>query len=68
MTVDPTTGKVFVADQTNNRVLRFASALVLANGAPAEAVLGQANFTHGLPNRGGSVTANTMGIPQRHLG
>lgn len=43
--VDPTTGKVFVAETANNRILRFASVCSLVNGAPAEAVLGQSNFT-----------------------
>ncbi|HEU4328162.1 MAG TPA: NHL repeat-containing protein [Roseiflexaceae bacterium] len=43
--VDPATGKVFVADGRNNRVLRFASRASLSNGAAAEAVLGQPGFT-----------------------
>jgi len=43
--VDPTSGKIFVADTFNNRVLRFASAAAMTNGAAAEAVLGQPNFT-----------------------
>jgi DNA-binding beta-propeller fold protein YncE len=43
--VDPVTRKVFVSDQFNNRVLRYASADALANGAAAEMVLGQASFT-----------------------
>jgi sugar lactone lactonase YvrE len=43
--VDLTTHKVFVADVGNNRVLRFASLYALNNGALAEAVLGQPNFT-----------------------
>jgi DNA-binding beta-propeller fold protein YncE len=43
--VDPTTGKVFVADFGNNRVLRYSSTAALTNGAAAEAVLGQPNFT-----------------------
>jgi len=43
--VDPTTYKVFVADYGNNRVLRFASLFALTNGASAEAVLGQPDFT-----------------------
>ncbi len=42
--VDPVSGKVFVADRTNNRVLRFASANSLSNGAGAEAVFGQSSF------------------------
>jgi DNA-binding beta-propeller fold protein YncE len=61
--VDPTTGKVFVADTYNHRVLRFASVYALGNGDAAEAVLGQADFVSGLPNRGGPVTANTMYWP-----
>jgi sugar lactone lactonase YvrE len=43
--IDPTTGKLFVADFHNHRVLRFASSAALANGAAAEGVLGQPNFT-----------------------
>ncbi len=43
--VDPTTHKVFVADYDNSRVLRFKSLYALTNGANAEAVLGQPNFT-----------------------
>ena len=54
MTVDPTSGKLFVADARNNRVLRFASGAALANGAAAEGVLGQADFTS-------SVQATTAG-------
>jgi DNA-binding beta-propeller fold protein YncE len=61
--VDPTTGKVFVADSSNHRVLRFASVTALSNGAAAEAVLGQTDFTSGLQNRGGAVAANTMDTP-----
>ena len=45
--VDPTTGKVFVVDVYNNRVLRFAAGAALTNGAAAEAVLGQPDFTSG---------------------
>jgi sugar lactone lactonase YvrE len=43
--VDSATGKVFVADWSNNRVLRFSSVTAAANGSAAEAVLGQPNFT-----------------------
>ena len=45
--VDLTTGKIFVVDRTNNRVLRFGSLASLSNGANAEGVLGQPNFTSG---------------------
>jgi streptogramin lyase len=43
--VDPTTGKLFVADYENRRVLRWSSADKMVNGAAAEAVLGQPDFT-----------------------
>lgn len=45
MVVDPVTRKVFVADGANWRVLRYASADSLANGAAAEVVIGQLLFT-----------------------
>jgi DNA-binding beta-propeller fold protein YncE len=61
--VDPTSGKVFVAEQQNHRVLRFASSSALRNGAAAEAVFGQADFNSGLANRGGVVGVNTMNEP-----
>jgi DNA-binding beta-propeller fold protein YncE len=44
--VDPNTHKVFVADFSNNRVLRFESVFAMINGASAEAVLGQSSFTN----------------------
>jgi len=50
-------GTLFVADANNNRVLRFANASSLGNGAGASAVLGQVNFT---TNTSG-LTATTMG-------
>jgi len=42
--VDAATGRVFVADTGNNRVLRYANAGALINGASAEVVLGQSDF------------------------
>jgi sugar lactone lactonase YvrE len=57
--VDPTTGKVFVVDLDNNRVLRFAALNSLANGASAEAVLGQPDFTTATPG----TTRSTMNEP-----
>lgn len=42
--VDPTTGKLFVVDRYNNRVLRWSSADKMKNGSAAEAVLGQPDF------------------------
>jgi hypothetical protein len=46
--IDPVTGKVFVSDQGNNRILRYPSAAAMTNGAAAEAVLGQPNFTQNI--------------------
>jgi sugar lactone lactonase YvrE len=57
--VDPTTGKVFVADSSNSRVLRFAGGTALVNGAAAEAVLGQPNFT----SNNLATTRNGMNFP-----
>ncbi len=48
--VDPTSGKVFVADTGDNRVLRFADVLALSNGAAPDGVLGEPNFTTGSAN------------------
>ena len=45
--IDPSTGKVFVADDDNNRVLRFSATDAFINGSPAEAVLGQSDLTSG---------------------
>lgn len=42
--IDPTTGKLFVADTGNNRILRFGSYETFLNGADAEAVVGQSTF------------------------
>ena len=42
--VDPTTGKLFVADRYNNRVLRWSSSEKMLNGSTAEGVFGQPDF------------------------
>jgi sugar lactone lactonase YvrE len=55
ITIDPASGKVFVADADNNRVLRYASAAALQNGAAAEAVFGQPDFTTKTINSVGSL-------------
>lgn len=38
-------GSLFVSDQSNNRVLRFGNAAAKTNGADADGVLGQPDFT-----------------------
>lgn len=62
--IDPITNKVFVADAANHRVLRFGVASAYRNGSAAEAVFGQADFTSGSANRGGTPTANTLDTPR----
>ncbi len=50
ITVDPATGKFFIADTGNNRVLRYSSASAYFNGAGAEEVFGQPDFTSAAPD------------------
>lgn len=59
--VDPN-GRLIVSDGGNNRVLIWNS-IPTSNGTPADLVLGQANFTSGSANRGGSAAANTLSNP-----
>jgi hypothetical protein len=55
-------GAVWVADQGNNRVLKFAPPFT--NGMDATVVLGQPNFTSSLPDQGGTPAANTLSGPE----
>jgi sugar lactone lactonase YvrE len=57
--VDPTTGKVFVADSNIVRVTRYSSMAAMLNGQPAEAVLGQPD----LMSSGVAATQNGMNQP-----
>ncbi|MFA6456677.1 MAG: alpha/beta hydrolase-fold protein [Bacteroidota bacterium] len=59
--VDPVTGKLFVVDRYNNRVLRWSSSSKMTNGSPAEAVFGQPDF---LTSTSG-LTATKMNDPLR---
>jgi sugar lactone lactonase YvrE len=43
--IDPVSGKVFVSDRGDDRILRYANASALTNGAGAEAVFGQTSFS-----------------------
>lgn len=61
---DPTTGKVFVADAENHRILRYGTAAALANGAAAEAVFGQVDFSEQSENQGGVTSANSLSYPR----
>lgn len=57
--IDPLTGKVFVADEDGDRVLRYPSFSSLKNGNGAEAVLGQSNFN----DSGETATRQAMNNP-----
>ncbi len=64
---DPQSGRVFVADSNNSRILSWASLANLKSGAAADMVIGQTNFTNstpGTPDWGGSVSAATLAYPQ----
>ena len=52
-------GRLWVADQGNNRVLRFDGASRKANGAPADGVLGQDDFE----TNGSGLADNRMNLP-----
>lgn len=60
--VDNTSGKVFVVDTVNNRILRFSSTAAFANGGAAEAVIGQTDFTTGTVDAG-QTTTTTPPVP-----
>lgn len=55
-------GKIFVAEEGNNRILVWNS-IPTSNFAPADFVLGQATFTTGAANRGGVIGADTLNGP-----
>lgn len=64
LAIDPTTGKLFVADSENHRILRFSSTDAYRTNAPAEAVFGQPDFGSNEPNRGQpNPAANTLNYP-----
>lgn len=60
--IDPLTGKLFIADRANNRVLRWSSADALNNGSAAEAVLGQPDFTTGTTGLSAVKMNNPIGV------
>lgn len=59
-------GRVWVADEQNNRVLGYAAPFASGMTAdqPATRVLGQASFTANTPNRSGAVGAGTLNLPR----
>ena len=55
-------GNLWVADQTNSRVLRFPASALGATNPSADIVIGQKDFTTGSPNTGG-ISAATLDQP-----
>lgn len=56
-------GYFFVADSLNHRVLRIPLTSLAENRPSADMVLGQADFTSNLPNRGAAAGAETLNSP-----
>lgn len=56
--------RLYLADTGNNRVLVWNTLASAALGNDPDFVLGQADFTSGLPNRGSAVAANTLSGPR----
>jgi sugar lactone lactonase YvrE len=57
-----TAGNLYVADDFNHRVLRFSPPFT--DNMPANLVIGQADFSQNLPNRGGGPAQNTLNHPK----
>lgn len=63
--VDRVSGRIFVSDRGNNRVLSWPSATGFGNGQAADIVLGQPDFMSKLPNGdGSSPSAATLNDPR----
>jgi len=60
--VDPVSGKVFVSIAGQHRILRFASSAAVANGANAEAVIGQTDYTSDTSGIGAASLNRPQGI------
>lgn len=60
--VDPVSGKVFVSISGQNRILRFAGSAALANGANAEAVIGQGDYMSDTSGISATTLNNPYGI------
>ena len=56
--------RLYLADTGNHRVLVWNDFATAAAGGDPSFVLGQASFTSGLPNRGGTPDANTLSGPR----
>jgi sugar lactone lactonase YvrE len=61
--IHPGSGRIFVPDTFNHRVLSWANAYALTNGQAADLVIGQPDFNTNDPNQGGMVSAATLNAP-----
>ena len=68
ITTDANTGRVFIADSANNRVLRYASATALNNGAAADLVLGDPSFQGSEPGTSQKIFRFPTGVFVDRLG
>lgn len=58
-----TPNRLYVADYDNNRVLGWRNARNFKKGTPADLVIGQADYTSAICNRGGAVSDRTLCLP-----
>ena len=58
-----TPNRLYVADYDNNRVLGWRNARNFKKGTPADLVIGQADYTSAVCNRGGAVSDRTLCLP-----
>ncbi|MFA6917372.1 MAG: NHL repeat-containing protein, partial [Candidatus Gracilibacteria bacterium] len=61
---DSVNNRLFVADNENSRIMVFNLNGGITDGMSATYVLGQANFTSGDANRGGSAARNSLNTPK----
>ena len=65
LVIDRVSGRLFVPDSFNHRVLSWPSAEAFTNGQAADIVIGQPNFTSNAINQGGvTPAANTLSAPK----
>ena len=57
-----TAGRLWVCEDNNNRAIRFDAAAAKPNGAPADGVLGQPDFTTNVPNASRNGVSNLRGV------
>ncbi|TAE30503.1 MAG: T9SS C-terminal target domain-containing protein [Candidatus Kapaibacterium sp.] len=61
--IDVPNNKIYVADRSNHRVLRYAYLPITSNQPTPEVAFGQMDLMGFLPNRGGTVTSQTLNEP-----